>query len=99
MNNNEKVKEKWLKTREEGKFHYIFINGVLFWGFFHAMVFYLLQLSFGYVYDYQDFRHLLEHFWFHLLLFFIIVAPFFGLGSWLLWNKREKEFARNMDEK
>jgi hypothetical protein len=38
---DDKQKEKWEKTRKKGKVHFIFIYGVLSWGFLTGFIFWI----------------------------------------------------------
>ncbi|CAN5481903.1 hypothetical protein BH10ACI1_BH10ACI1_27840 [soil metagenome] len=99
MNTVEKLKEKWLKTREKGKSRFI-LNGILLWGGLGIISSFIFDYLFEWLFEpnpnYQQFSENL----FPRILIRLIIWASLGAGiNWLLWNKNEKEYYQNSQEK
>lgn len=89
---NEKIRAKWMETRAKGKFRYILVNGVLFWGLPAGILFFLITTAYDYFYDYPNFQFTMKNFTAKFVSLLIIWSIGGVIIVWLTWNKREKEF-------
>lgn len=99
MNTFEQVKERWLKTRQKGKFRFV-LNGILIWGGIGVISTFIFDYLFEYLFEaspnYQQFS---ENLIGKSLIGFIIWSLIGLIVNWLLWNKNEKEYIQNPQEK
>lgn len=76
--------EKWAKTREKGKQHFVLVNGVLGWGVSTAIFWTLLM----------EFLDPLENIWVRPTIA-LIIFPIAGIAfGHLTWNKSEKAYEK-----
>ncbi|USI26665.1 hypothetical protein ACD631_09755 [Alteromonas macleodii] len=76
--------EKWAKTREKGKQHFVLVNGVLGWGVPTAILWSTLM----------EFLEPSENIWVRPIIA-LIIFPIAGIAfGYFTWNKSEKTFEK-----
>lgn len=76
--------EKWVKTREKGKQHFVLVNGVLGWGLPTAILWVFLM----------EILEPSENIWVRPITA-LIIFPIAGVAfGHLMWNKSEKAYEK-----
>ena len=99
MNTFEKLKEEWLKTREKGKIRFL-LNGIFLYGGLGTVIFILFEYVFEFFYETNpNYQNISDNLLRKITISLIILSLFGVIINGLEWNKNEKEYIQNPQEK
>lgn len=95
---NTKQKEKWKKIRQKGQFRFI-LGGMFLYGLGGIFLWSLIDYIFEFFDDTPNYLHESDRFISKILLRLVILSLAGAYINYSLWNKNEKEFFQNLEEK